>query len=104
MSGEYAGQYLGGIAWHAHTKNNRGGRRGAKAPATAKLLLVEAVIDESATGSFPMDMDIEMLVFASGRERTQAQWQAVLSKAGFKLTRAAPLGGGLSGLVEATVA
>ena len=76
----------------------------AKAPANAKLLLVEAVIDESATDSFPIDMDIEMLVFASGRERTQAQWQALLSKAGFKLTHAAPLGGGLSGLVEATVA
>ena len=44
-----------------------------------------------------------MLVFASGRERTQAQWQALLSKAGFDFTRAIPVGG-LSGLVEATVA
>jgi len=73
------------------------------APANAKLLLVEAIVDESATDSFPIDLDIEMLVFASGRERTQAQWQALLSKAGFKFTRAIPLGG-LSGLVEATVA
>ena len=73
------------------------------APTNAKLLLVEAIVDESATDSFPIDMDIEMLVFASGRERTQPQWQALLSKAGFKLTRAVPLGG-LSGLVEATVA
>ena len=68
------------------------------APANAKLLLIEAIVDESATDSFPIDMDIEMLVFASGRERTQPQWQALLSKAGFKLTRAVPLGG-LSGLV-----
>ena len=75
----------------------------ANAPKSAKLLLVEAIVDESATDSFPIDLDIEMLVFASGRERTQAQWQALLSKAGFKLTRAIPLGG-LSGLVEATVA
>jgi O-methyltransferase/methyltransferase family protein len=72
------------------------------APPSAKLLLVEAIVDESATESFPIDMDIEMLVFASGRERTQAQWQALLSKAGFKFSRAVPLGG-LTGLVEASV-
>jgi hypothetical protein len=75
----------------------------ANAPANAKLLLIEAIVDESATDAFPIDLDIEMLVFASGRERTQAQWQALLSKAGFELTRAVPLAG-LSGLVEAVVA
>jgi hypothetical protein len=72
----------------------------ATAPAGARLLLVEAVIDESATGSFPIDLDIEMLVFAAGRERTEPQWRAVLEKSGFKLTRAISLGG-MSGLVEA---
>lgn len=75
----------------------------ARAPAGAKLLLVEAVVDESATGSFPIDLDIEMLAFASGRERTEPQWRSVLENAGFKLLRATPLGG-LSGLVEAVVA
>jgi len=69
------------------------------APPHAKLLLVEAIIDESATGSFPMDMDIEMLTFVHGRERTEAQWQSLLAKSGFELTRATPVG--LSGLVEA---
>jgi O-methyltransferase len=72
----------------------------ATAPARAKLLLVEAIIDESATGSFPMDLDIEMLVFASGRERTGSQWRTLLERAGFRLTRAISLGG-LSGIVEA---
>jgi len=71
------------------------------APRNAKLLLVEAVIDESATESFPIDMDIEMLTFVHGRERTEAQWQSLLAKSGFKLTRATPVG--LSGLVEAVV-
>jgi len=73
------------------------------APPRAKLLLVEAIIDESATDSFPMDLDIEMLAFLYGRERTQAQWQSLLAQSGFRLTRATPLGG-LSGLVEAVAA
>ena len=60
-------------------------------------------MDESATGSFPIDMDIEMLAFASGRERTRGQWQSLLEKAGFRLVSATALGG-LSGLIEAVVA
>jgi hypothetical protein len=75
----------------------------ASAPAGARLLLVEAVIDESATGSFPMDLDIEMLVFASGRERTEAQWRALLAQAGFAVVKVSPLAG-ITGLVEAVVA
>jgi hypothetical protein len=75
----------------------------ANAPAGARLLLAEAVIDESAKGSFPIDLDIEMLVFASGRERTESQWRSLLDKAGFALVRATPLAG-ITGLVEAVVA
>jgi hypothetical protein len=73
------------------------------ARAGARLLLIEAIIDESATGSFPIDLDIEMLVFASGRERTEPQWKSLLETAGFRFLRATPLAG-LSGLVEAVVA
>jgi hypothetical protein len=73
------------------------------APAEAKVLLVEAIIDEGARGSFAIDLDIEMLVFAEGRERTEAQWRSVLAEAGFKLTRATPFAG-VSGLVEAVLA
>jgi hypothetical protein len=75
----------------------------AHAPAGARLLLAEAVIDESARGSFPVDLDIEMLVFASGRERTESQWRGLLDKAGFKLVRAMPLAG-ITGLIEAVIA
>lgn len=75
----------------------------ANAPAGAKLLLIEAIINEGATDSFPIDLDIEMLVFAAGRERTEHQWQALLAQAGFTMTRATSLGG-LSGLVEAVLA
>lgn len=75
----------------------------AQAPAGARLLLAEAVIDESATGSFPIDLDIEMLVFASGRERTESQWRGLLEKAGFDMVQAVPLAG-ITGLVEGVVA
>jgi hypothetical protein len=75
----------------------------AGAPVGARLLLVEAVIDESATDSFPIDLDIEMLVFASGRERTESQWRGLLAQAGFDVVRVAPLAG-ITGLVEAVIA
>jgi hypothetical protein len=75
----------------------------AHAPAGARLLLAEAVIDESAKGSFPIDLDIEMLVFASGRERTESQWRGLLNDAGFEFVRATPLAG-ITGMVEAVVA
>jgi hypothetical protein len=74
----------------------------AHAPAGARLLLAEAIIDESATGSFPIDLDIEMLVFASGRERTEAQWRSLLKQAGFEMVQAVPLAG-ITGLVEAVM-
>jgi len=75
----------------------------AHAPAGARLLLAEAVIDESARNSFPIDLDIEMLVFASGRERTEIQWRSLLEAAGFELVQARPLAG-ITGIVEGVVA
>jgi len=74
----------------------------ANAPAGAKLILVEAIIDESAIGSLAIDIDIEMLAMTTGKERTRAEWEKVLSASGYKLLRAIPVGG-YSGIVEATV-
>jgi hypothetical protein len=44
-----------------------------------------------------------MLVFASGRERTETQWRGLLNNAGFEFVRATPLAG-ITGMVEAVVA
>ena len=44
-----------------------------------------------------------MLVFASGRERTESQWRSLLKQAGFEMVQAVPLAG-ITGLVEAVVA
>lgn len=73
---------------------------GKTAPGGARLLLVEAVIDETRLGGFAVDLDVEMLTFAFGRERTAEQWRTLLEKGGFRLTNARALDG-MTGLVEA---
>jgi hypothetical protein len=58
-----------------------------------KVLLVERVI---VTGSTPqllvLESDVQMLVISSGgKERTDAEYRALLSAAGFELTRLIPV-------------
>jgi ubiquinone/menaquinone biosynthesis C-methylase UbiE len=58
--------------------------------ADGKLLLVEMVIpqaDEPSPGKF---LDLEMLIFPGGLERTEAEYRALLAKAGFELTNITP--------------
>jgi len=60
----------------------------------SKLLLVEAVIPRSHAPSFQEQfikfMDLVMLVMTGGRERTEAEYRALLEVAGFTLTRLIP--------------
>ena len=57
-----------------------------------KVLLVERVI---LTGSTPqvlvLESDVQMLVWAGGKERTDSEYRALLSAAGFELTRLIPV-------------
>lgn len=57
-------------------------------PASSKLLLVERLLlpgDEPDPGKF---VDLEMLTMTDGgRERTEAEFEGLLARAGFKLTR-----------------
>ena len=75
----------------------------AAAPRTAKVLLIEGVVQPDDHDNFLLDLDIEMLVMTTGRERTKAQWDSVLSRAGFRLTRVLPAGR-WSSIVEAQIA
>ena len=59
----------------------------ASAPRGAKLLLIEGVVEPTARNSFILDLDIEMLALTTGRERTRTEWDTLLSRAGFRLTR-----------------
>lgn len=72
----------------------------SNAPPTAKLLLVESVIQPQTLDDFAKDLDIEMLVMATGHERTEAEWSAVLTRAGFRLSRVIPAGS-VSSILEA---
>jgi hypothetical protein len=60
------------------------------APRTAKLLIIEGIVRPEASGNFVKDLDIEMLVMTTGRERTADEWRAVLERAGFGLSRIIP--------------
>jgi len=73
------------------------------APRTAKLLLIEGVVRPESCNDFLLDLDIEMLVMTTGRERTGAEWSSVLSRAGMRLSRVIPAGGGFS-IIEAEMA
>ena len=57
-----------------------------------KVLLVEGVI---LTGRAPqvleLEMDVRMLMMLGGKERTDAEYHALLNAAGFELTRLIPV-------------
>jgi hypothetical protein len=73
------------------------------APPGAKLLLLEAVIGLRDGFDFGKDLDIEMLVMTTGRERTAEEWTKVLAAGGWRLTRIVPARG-MSAVVEAEAA
>ena len=55
-----------------------------------RVLVVEAVIQPGAATSFSKFMDLNMLVMTGGRERTEAEYRALLDSAGLRLTRIIP--------------
>jgi hypothetical protein len=65
-----------------------------------KLLLVELVIPPGDDPHFGKLLDLEMLVLASGKERTEAEYRTLLAAAGFRLCRIVPTQGPTS-VVEA---
>jgi hypothetical protein len=70
---------------------------------TGRLLVVEMVIPPGDTPHPGKMLDMAMLVFTGGQERTAAEYGLLLSKAGFRLTRVVPTDSAAS-IVEAVVA
>lgn len=68
------------ILGHCHEGMTAGG----------KVLIVEMVIPERNVPAFSKFLDLEMLVFLTGRERTGAEYRALLDGAGFELSRVVP--------------
>jgi O-methyltransferase domain len=56
----------------------------------AKLLLIEAILPLGNAPSFHKFMDLNMLVMTGGRERTEAEYRALLLAAGLGLSRIVP--------------
>ena len=67
----------------------------------ARLVIMERVIADSGAGADAALFDINMLVVAGGRERTESEYRALLAAAGFRLTRVHSTASPLS-LIEAT--
>ncbi len=71
---------------------------------SGRLLLVELVlparVDQSLRSQIGTGSDVNMLVNAGGRERTDSDFAELLAAAGFKLTRIVPIEGSLSSVLE----
>jgi hypothetical protein len=59
-------------------------------PTTARLLLAEQVVPEGNQPSAAKWLDLLMLTYAGGRERTEAEYRDLLAGAGFAINRIMP--------------
>src|SRR3984893_1931581 len=57
---------------------------------SSRVLLVDMVVPDAASASFSKLLDLNMLVMNGGRERTLAEFRALLNAADYKLTRIVP--------------
>lgn len=69
-------------------------------PAGATLLLLESVVPPGGGPDFAKALDLDMLLLAGGRERTEREYAALLGRSGFAMTRVVPTVSPIS-LVEA---
>jgi hypothetical protein len=76
--------------------------RAAIAPG-GKLLLLESVLPERPSSNLGVMFDLEMMVALHGKERTRAEWTALLRRAGFRLDRVVETAGPVA-VIEATPA
>jgi O-methyltransferase len=55
-----------------------------------KVLIVEMVVPERNLPGVSKFLDLQMLLFLTGRERTEAEYGALLDRAGFQLNNVVP--------------
>lgn len=56
----------------------------------ATLLVLDGVVPPGNTPHFAKALDLDMMLFVGGRERTEAQWRALLADTGFRTTQIVP--------------
>lgn len=70
-------------------------------PAGAKVLLVEAMMPETPTPCWTSTLDVVMLNLLGGRQRSFAEYAALLERSGFRGAREIPIGADYS-IIEAS--
>lgn len=68
----------------------------------ATLLIIESVVPPGNAPHFAKLLDLDVMIFVGGRERTEQQFEALLDRAGFRLSRLITTLSTLS-LIEATL-
>ncbi len=69
-------------------------------PSGATLLLLESVVPTGNEPHLAKSVDLDMLLFVGGRERTEAEFASLLERSGFEMTRVVPTISSIS-LIEA---
>lgn len=72
----------------------------AALPPEGRVLIIESIVPEEISPGFVYLMDLNMLVMTGGLERTAKEYETLLSRAGFRLTRIVPTASPFS-LIEA---
>ncbi len=73
-------------------------------PGYSKVLLHEMIVPELGASTFHAMLDMTMMAFNAGMERTERQWRELLDKAGFEVVKVwAPMQEDADGIVEAMV-
>ncbi len=73
-------------------------------PGYSRLLLHEMIIPERGASTFHAMLDMTMMAFNSGMERTERQWRELLESAGFKVLDVwPPLEEDADGILEAVL-
>ncbi|KAI1212409.1 putative O-methyltransferase [Annulohypoxylon truncatum] len=76
----------------------------AMKPGYSKLLLHEMIIPEQGASPFHAMLDMTMMTFNSGMERSARQWEELLDKAGFEVVKIwPPVQEDADGIVEAVL-
>jgi len=70
----------------------------------AKVLVIERLVPERPHPHLSKGMDVNMLVLTGGRERTHAEYEALLTAAGLRPPRVIETPGGGMSIIEATAA
>ena len=77
----------------------------AAMPAEARLLIVEEVLAPGRKVGNPNRLvDLDLMIHLGGRERTEEEYRALLTRAGFALQKIAPVEGSFFSVIEGRVA